>query len=444
MKEKTKTALIISAVAALLLVCAVSIVLCVISLTASRDTADVTLYDTYLEMVEAGEFEGTYADWLAEYVVSDASAWQGSGTDLSAAASAALLSSVSVEASATYTYSSRSAGMGPGGGSTTYETESSWYGSGVLIDVDRDSGDAYFVTNGYVGYDGTIYSGSTAYTPSETSYTAYLYGMESEEYAMECSVLGYSVTCDVAVCKIEGSEIIQNSCAAAATAGDSDALAAGDPVVLAGNALDEGLSVTAGIVSVTRETYEATAVDGSTSLSVGVIRTDAAGYAGCYGGGLFDADGVLVGMFTDYESEGGEDMSYCLPANTVLAVADSIMDSCDGTTKTTSKFTLGVMVTSGDAEQVYDGSVVTTEEAQTVYSVTSGSAAAEAGIEAEDVILSLTDSDGNAKKAAHSWCISDFLWTVRAGDVFTVTVERDGEELDLQVTADESSFSSVS
>ena len=415
-------------------------------------SGSVTLYSTYLEMVEAGEYEGTFASWLQEYGFTENVTWTSSENSYSTSINTSLLSVVSITMTATYTYSYSKGGGGPNASQTTTGS-GTWTssGSGVLYDVDRENGDAYIITNCHVVYDGDILddgsyiaSGATLTMSGDPTCKAYLYGLEYSDYAIDFTVVGYSVANDVAVCRVEDSDVLKSSLATAAVVGDSDEVAVGDQSYLIGNALGEGLTATSGIVSVLRETVSLTGSDGSTTVSVGAMRTDAAAYSGNSGGGMFNADGELIGiLFAGYTD--GDNICYCLPINTVAAIADSILDNCDGTTKTTTKFTLGITAYTAAVKQVYvnETNAVGTEDTVAVYSVTEGSAAETAGLQAEDVIVSLTGADGTVKEVTHTWHLSDFLWTVRVGDTFTVTVERDGEETELEVTADEDSFSAV-
>lgn len=401
----------------------------------------VSLYSTYLEMVEAGEYEGTFASWLQEYGFTESVTWTSSENAYSTSINTSLLSVVSIVITGTYSYTSSSKKPG----SSTATTTLCISGSGVLYDVDRDEGDAYIITNCHVVYDGAITEDGVTYTPvGDLSCNAYLYGLESTAYAIEFSVVGYSLTNDVAVCRVVDSDVLKSSLATAATVGDSDTVAVGDQNYLIGNALGDGITATSGIVSVVDEDVTVTGGDGTTTVTVRAMRTDAAAYSGNSGGGMFNADGELIGiLFAGYSD--GDNMSFCLPINTVVAIADSILDSCDGTTKTTTKFTLGITAYTAATKQVYvnETNAVGTEDTVAIYSVTEGSAAETAGLQAEDVIVSLTGADGTVKEVTHDWHLSDFLWTVRSGDTFTVTVERDGTETEITVTADEDSFSAV-
>lgn len=439
MNGKTKNILTVAGVCALVAACVAALTLTVMALSSSGESGEVSLYSLYTDSVAAGEYDGTFEQWLADNGYTDATEWSSTENSYSTAINSSLLSAVSITAYGYYTTTETYMGKSE---EVTYAVTSS--GSGVFIDVDRDEGDAYFLTNCHVIYDGAFTDSGYTYTPTGSlTYTAYLYGLEYDEYAVSFSVVGASVTNDVALCRVEDSDVIRNSYATAATVGDSDTVAVGDRCYLIGNALGEGIAASSGVVSVQREDVEVTAADGETTVSVQAIRTDAAAYSGNSGGGLFNASGELIGLLFAGDSDGGGNLSDCLPINTVMAVADSIYDNCDGTTQTTTLFDAGFTYSVAEVSQSYDGTDLTVEEQYAVDSVESGSAADGAGMQEGDIILSMTGADGSTVQASYSWSISDFLWTVRAGDTFTVTVERDGEQKVLTFEADADSFADV-
>jgi S1-C subfamily serine protease len=77
--------------------------------------------------------------------------------------------------------------------------ESSSGGSGVIYQIDKEKGDAYIITNQHVVFmDGKI----------ADKITVYLYGMELETYAIKAAYVGGTTNYDIAVIKIEGSDIL--------------------------------------------------------------------------------------------------------------------------------------------------------------------------------------------------------------------------------------------
>ena len=95
--------------------------------------------------------------------------------------------------------------------------------------------------------------------------------------------------------------------------GDSDALQVGDPVLTIGNALDIGISVSAGIVSGLNRNLEDSPFDS-------YIQTDAAINHGNSGGPLIDGNGDVVGVNTalaNPQANGGFiGIGFAIPSNT--------------------------------------------------------------------------------------------------------------------------------
>lgn len=444
MKRETKNTVLGFVFTILATVALVTLILAIYSLFTDKASDRISLYATYEDMVDAGVYEGTFAEWLEDYGFAGSTEVESSEETAAETVSSCLLSSVSITMTCTYQYTSSSGH----GASMTSTATLGFAGSGIIYALDRENGDAYIVTNCHVIYDGAITEDGVTYTPTETpSYCAYLYGLESDAYAIEFSVVGYSLSNDVAVCKVEDSDVLKDSYAQAVTVGDSDSVAVGDECFLVGNSLGYGISASSGIVSVARETVSLTGADGETTVSLDAIRTDAAAYSGNSGGGMFSSAGEWIGtLFAGDTSNGGGNISECLPVNTVSAIADSILDYCDGDTKSTECFSLGIETALTAVEQVYlNGSnAVSTSDTLVVSSVESGSAAGSAGFRAQDVLVSVGDADGNTVSITHDWALSDFLWTVREGDTFEVTVQRSGRQQVLTVTADGACFETVS
>ena len=147
-------------------------------------------------------------------------------------------------------------GWRPGSSSTTTKDYSS-AGSGVIYQMDTSEGDAFIITNYHVVYDA---SSNTENGISE-DISVYLYGSEIEEKAMKATYVGGSLYYDIAVLRVEDSEILKTSNACAVDVADSDKVAVGDSAIAIGNAQGLGISSTSGIVSVDSEYITMTAAD---------------------------------------------------------------------------------------------------------------------------------------------------------------------------------------
>ncbi len=263
------------------------------------------------------------------------------------------------------------------------------YGSGVIMYIDKDSGDAYILTCCHVVYDNPSTSngptGGTSVvsavsdkvyvylygqdvqdvnytidyettTYSNTSYTYYQYTVsDDDQYRMEATVVAASQQYDLALLKISGSDIIKNSNATAATFADEDEVTIGESVYAIGNNLGEGSSVTAGSVSRDSTTVsysvDSNAVTTGTSTSGNsvyiynthrVIKTSAAVNYGCGGGGLYNTDGELIGIICDKSAESGTDnIGYAIPASQARRVYNLMKSSTTDSAITYTGLTMG-------------------------------------------------------------------------------------------------------
>ena len=239
---------------------------------------------------------------------------------------------------------------------------------------------------------------------------------------------------DIALLEVQGSDILRESDAEVAEIGSSEDLRAGERVYAIGNPEGEGISVTEGVISVDSETLTMTGADEKTTVSLRVMRTDAAINSGNSGGGLFDADGKLIGITNakrvDQLGEGAlgqteveesiDNIGYALPITQVGYLVDNILDN-DGKVI---RGQLGVTVQKTDSEGSIDdsGRAVVTEEISVV-SVTSGAAADV--LQEEDIIRSM-QIGGTTYTITRMYQITDLLLNVRRGDSIVITVERNG------------------
>lgn len=405
--------------------------------TNGQDGKDFDLYIVYRQLVEKGEFEGSYSEFIKQYLNVEVN-WD-EQTSYATAVNTSLSSVVRIVMSGTYSYKSTSFFGSP---TTTTLTMS---GSGVIYSLDKENGDAYILTNCHVIYPGKIMEDGVTYTPKgDLTYAAYLYGLEYSDYGISFTVVGYSMDNDVAVLKVSNSEVLKKSAAQAAVIADSDEVAVGDKVFLIGNALGEGLSATSGIVSVESEETTIEAVDGSKTITIRSMRTDCSANHGNSGGGLFDTDGKLLGLlFAGNNSDGAQGIGNVIPVNMVTGVADSIIDNCDGKTVSTVKAKVGITSETKNIRQVFDAEKqkLGTKETVAVQSVSIGSAAS-GKLQSGDIICSLTLGD-YTKEIDHQWQISDFLWKVRSGDDVIFTVKRGDETVRETLSFGADNFSAV-
>lgn len=315
--------------------------------------------------------------------------------------------------------------------------------SGVMLDIDRQNGDAYIMTNFHVVYDKNGENGICR------KMYIYLYGayIPAPVYApltgIPAEFIGGSAEYDIAVLKVTGSSDIMESDAVALRHADSDDITAGDELMIIGNAKSSGVSLTSGVVSVPSEYIYTATTDDFPPVRMRLIRTDAVINHGNSGGGAFDKDGALVGIVVARSAE--EDtfgFGYLIPSNIAVFVAENIIDSCDGDTfLNPSVARIGIALVALETRAVYDEEIgkVRIVETVAVYSVSSDSEAF--GLLSYGDIVTGMEINGYAYDITYSYEAIDLVITCRAGDELTLYAEDNetGEELvfTMTLTADD-------
>ena len=268
-------------------------------------------------------------------------------------------------------------------------------GSGFILTTD-----GYIVTNHHVIADAdsvkvTLYNGDT----------------------YDATVVGGDEDYDIAVLKIDAEDLQP------VTLGDSSKLNVGDQVLAIGNPLGElTFSMSGGMVSSVNRTIN---VDGT---PFNMIQTDASINPGNSGGPLFNSYGEVVGIvsakYSSYSNESVEGLGFAIPINDVWSMIEDIMTNGYVTNKPYLGATVGTMTEQMAAQYRYD-----ITSGVFIYSVEEGGAADKAGLRMGDVITKVGDTevktmeDLNAAKKQYS-----------AGDTVTMTIDRQGETLTVEIT----------
>ena len=271
------------------------------------------------------------------------------------------------------------------------EGENASIGTGVIM-----TADGYIITNAHV-----ISGGKSCWIALDTGYT------------YDARLVGYDEDRDLAVLKAVDAADLPT-----AEFGDSNLCRVGDTVYAIGNPLGVELrgTLTDGIIS---------AINRDVAMEdrvMTLIQTNAALNNGNSGGPLINEYGQVIGINTlKMSGEGGEaeatveGLGFALPSSDVcFVVNDLIANGKFRGTPTLGVTVIGTMENGGQVE---------------VYTVEDGYGAAEAGIQAGDILL---QADG---QALHQ--VSDLLAVRRthlAGDTMTLTVLRDGQTFDVTIT----------
>lgn len=279
-----------------------------------------------------------------------------------------------------------------------YQTTSAASGSGFII-----SEDGYMLTNYHV-----IESSSTI--------TVTLY----DGTAYEAELVGYDKNNDVAVLKVDAEGLTP------VVLGDSDNINVGDSVVAIGNPLGElTFSLTAGAIS---------ALDREVTMSSGttmdLIQTDCAINSGNSGGALFNLYGEVIGITNAKYSGSGssseasiDNIGFAIPINTVRSIVESIIEN-----GYIAKPYIGVSVSDVSEETQSYGLPM----GAAVKSVTEGSPAEEAGLQENDIITKVDDTE-----VTGSSDLVQIISAASAGDTLKLTVYRGGETIELTIEVGE-------
>ena len=284
------------------------------------------------------------------------------------------------------------------------ENVQSGSGSGVIFKKEGEF--AYIVTNNHV-----------------------IEGAEKIEVSLEngektmAELVGADALTDLAVLKIDekyADEVLEF--------GDSDKLRAGEQVVAIGNplGLDFSRTVTQGIVSAVKRSINVNTSAGQWDLNV--IQTDAAINPGNSGGALLTIDGKVIGINSLKISRNGvEGLGFAIPSNDAVPLIDEMMKN-------------------GKIERPYMGiSMAELEQIPRMYvkdlpedvkggvmvtAVDPESAAGKAGVEVEDIIVAINETE-----IANSNDLRKLLYTdLKVGDTASLKVYRGGELKTIEIT----------
>jgi len=210
-------------------------------------------------------------------------------------------------------------------------------------------------------------------------------------------VLGYDRQNDVALVQLQDASGLK-----AATLANASSLSEGDPIVALGNAGGHGgaPTVVTGYVTALDQQITAADQDGSNAETLqGLVQINADIQPGDSGGPLVNANGAVVGMDAaastsngsgfGFGQQSGGNEGYAIPIEHAVAIAKKIASGQGGTGIHIggNRALLGVAVaanTSGGFGNNSQGAVVN--------SVQSGSAAAQAGIQAGDTVTGVNDT----------------------------------------------------
>ena len=277
-------------------------------------------------------------------------------------------------------------------------------GSGVFI-----SDQGYVITNNHV-VEGT----------REVSVVL------SDGTEQKAEIVGTDLYADIAVLKTDG------NVPAVAPLGNSDVLDPGESVIAIGSPLGNFKNtVTVGVVSATGRSIDT----GNGYQIENLIQTDAAINHGNSGGPLVNLAGEVIGINTlvvrnTNSGDVAEGLGFAIPMNTAQAIAGQIIQQ--------GYFARPYI---GISYQPIDPNIAARYDLPAqwgvfVTDVASGSPASDAGLQQGDIITRIGDV---TLDETHTYV--NTLFTFKPGDQITLTLIRDGNEMQLQITLGEAKHS---
>lgn len=158
-----------------------------------------------------------------------------------------------------------------------------------------------------------------------------------------------------------------------------------------------------------------------------LLQTDAAINPGNSGGGLFNADGNLVGIVNAKESETGiEGLGFAIPISGAIDVVDELIENGSVTSRPALNVSLYDL---SDNSQSYYSSSSSYEAGCYIVQVVEGGAADQAGLQTYDRIVKFDGEDISSSSE-----VKAILRKHKIGDKVSMTVERDGKEIEVTIT----------
>ena len=266
-----------------------------------------------------------------------------------------------------------------------------------VVQIDTDSGlgsGVYYDSSGLVMTNAHVVGSATSVTVRT-----------ADGKSHSGQVLGADSGTDIAVVRVSGLGVPAATLSQAKPMVGQMSVAVGSPFGLT-------QSVTSGIVSAVNRP-----VDNDKGVVVNMIQTDASINPGNSGGALADRAGQIIGINTSIFSQTGENngIGFAIPIATAKNAADKLVAG-----QSVAKAGLGLT-----------GPSTTPDGASGAYvkSVTPGGPADDAGIQPGDLITAVDDTPIHA--------FDELRGTISAynpGETVTVTIERDGQSSQVQVT----------
>ena len=260
-------------------------------------------------------------------------------------------------------------------------------GSGVIVDA----------KNGYILTNHHVVSGADKIQISLI-----------DENTLDAEIIGSDPATDIAVLKVEAENLTDIEI------GDSDQVEVGDFVIAIGNPFGLGNTVTSGIVSALGRTGI------SSSGYEDFIQTDASINPGNSGGALVNMQGELVGINSAIISRSGGNVGigFAVPSEIAQSIMSQLLDFGE-----VRRGLLGVSIHTIDEENA-EILGVESESGAMITAIEPGSAAEEAGLRVEDIIIRVND-----EKITNARDLQNAIGLKGSGERVTIEFIRESSKL---------------
>ena len=323
-------------------------------------------------------------------------------------------------------------------------------GAGVIYKMEEEF--SYIITNYHVVYYAECdtsngiankihlyqYGKQEGYTKTSQKENGYPV-IKFYEGAVDAEFIGGSLNYDIAVLKVKTDDLKANNEHVAPVA-VADEYSISETAIAIGNPEGDGFSVTSGIISVESEQITMTGADDITECEFRVMRIDTAVNGGNSGGGLFNINGELIGIVNAKAiSSDIDNIAYAIPYDNATKVADNIIHyhNQSKTIVQVKMLILDIKYNIENSRAIYDPTTnrATIQNDLKVVSVTSGGVGNLIGLQANDIIKSIS-INGKVYETLRDYQFLDLLLTIRAGDKIIITVKRGETTKELGITTE--------
>lgn len=271
-------------------------------------------------------------------------------------------------------------------------------GSGVIV-----SSDGFILTNSHVIAD----------NPTD------IVVVFSDNSTAEGKIVWQDDTLDLGIVKVnkEGLNPIEFA--------NSDEISIGDKAIAIGNPVGLNLqsTLTSGYISGLNRS-----ITMQNGLSMdGLIQTDASINSGNSGGALLNSEGKLIGINTA-KAGNTDGIGFAIPSNLAKSIVDAVRENGEF-----SPVILGIRGMDVSAfKQLYTDLDFEGNEGIIVSEVISGTAAFKSGLQSKDIIVKIGEDKIESMNK-----LKQVLLKYTPGNTTTITINRDGKEIDLDITFQE-------